>query len=359
LATSCRAASFPAARFEVCYDAAYISILLNVNTDCNKIIGCGFEADTTIAASNQQFLNIAAGAGSIVGNHFNRNTGVQVVISGSDNAITGNTFQGGAYATTGLTVSGSHNAITGNTFRSARTGYEVEITGATNSFTGNTLYICGAIRATGAKNVISNNTLDSLSCTTAVLGAGEDFWISDGVTSGTIISNNVLSNNGGTIFTVGGIRVKGVGPSVHGNFFDAFNGAGNGAICIRCETGNVNCGGNTEINSTTIFSPSGAGALAGEFFSNYPTGASAAPLTGTAVYDPPNLADGAGVTTTVTVTGALLGDFAQAGFSLDLQGITVTAWVSAANTVSVRFQNESGGAIDLASGTLKARVAHR
>lgn len=79
-------------------------------------------------------------------------------------------------------------------------------------------------------------------------------------------------------------------------------------------------------------------------------------LAGFATYDPPNLADGAGTTTTITVTGAALGDIAVPSFSLDTQGITVTAWVSSANTVSVRFQNESGGALDLASGTLRARV---
>lgn len=79
-------------------------------------------------------------------------------------------------------------------------------------------------------------------------------------------------------------------------------------------------------------------------------------LSGSATYDPASLADGAGATTTVTVTGAALGDFAEASFSLDLQGITLTAWVSASNTVSVRFQNESGGPLDLGSGTLKARV---
>ena len=73
-------------------------------------------------------------------------------------------------------------------------------------------------------------------------------------------------------------------------------------------------------------------------------------------YDPPSLAAGTGVTTTVTVTGAALGDFARASFSLDLQGIVLTAWVSAANTVSVRFQNGTAGAVDLASGTLRVRV---
>lgn len=80
---------------------------------------------------------------------------------------------------------------------------------------------------------------------------------------------------------------------------------------------------------------------------------------GSATFNPSNLADGAGETTTVTVTDAALGDFAEASFSLDLQGITLTAWVSAANTVSVRFQNESGGPLDLASGTLKASAIRR
>lgn len=78
---------------------------------------------------------------------------------------------------------------------------------------------------------------------------------------------------------------------------------------------------------------------------------------GSVTYDPPSLADGAGVTTTLTVTGATPGDaVAGVSFANDLQGITVTGWVSAANTVSVRFQNETGGTIDLASGVLRARV---
>jgi hypothetical protein len=79
-------------------------------------------------------------------------------------------------------------------------------------------------------------------------------------------------------------------------------------------------------------------------------------LSGSATFDPASLADGDGATTTVTVTGAALGDFALASFSVALAGITVTAWVSATDTVSVRLQNESGGVLDLASGTLRARV---
>jgi hypothetical protein len=78
--------------------------------------------------------------------------------------------------------------------------------------------------------------------------------------------------------------------------------------------------------------------------------------TGSATYNPPSLNDGDGATTTVTCAGAALGDYVSASFSLDLQGIMLTAWVSAADIVSVRFQNESGGVIDLASGTLRVAV---
>lgn len=80
------------------------------------------------------------------------------------------------------------------------------------------------------------------------------------------------------------------------------------------------------------------------------------PLTASATFDPAANVDGTGETTTVTVQGAQLGDFAIASFSLDLQGYTVTAYVSAANTVSVRFQNESGAAPNIASGTLRVKV---
>lgn len=80
------------------------------------------------------------------------------------------------------------------------------------------------------------------------------------------------------------------------------------------------------------------------------------PLTASATYDPPSLAAGTGVTTTVGVTGAAMGNYVTVGFSLDLQGITVTGYVSTTNTVAVRFQNGTAGTIDLASGTLNVRV---
>lgn len=73
-------------------------------------------------------------------------------------------------------------------------------------------------------------------------------------------------------------------------------------------------------------------------------------------YDPSNLADGAGETKSVTVTGAELGDFVLVAAPYDLQDVIVTGYVQAQNTVEIRLQNESTGAINLASGTWRVCV---
>jgi hypothetical protein len=81
-----------------------------------------------------------------------------------------------------------------------------------------------------------------------------------------------------------------------------------------------------------------------------------AQLSDEVTYNPASLVDGAGVTTSLAVEGAQVGDRVEVTFSEPLQGILFTGWVSAAGTVSVRFQNETGGTIDLASGTIRAFV---
>lgn len=74
-------------------------------------------------------------------------------------------------------------------------------------------------------------------------------------------------------------------------------------------------------------------------------------------WNPALVAAGAiSATTTVTVAGAALGDFVEPSFSLDLQGLDLRGYVSAANTVTCYLKNDTGAGIDLASGTLTARV---
>lgn len=73
--------------------------------------------------------------------------------------------------------------------------------------------------------------------------------------------------------------------------------------------------------------------------------------------DVASLADGAGATSAITLPGVALGDMVLAvSLAVSTAGITVTANVTAADTVSVRFQNESGGTLDLASATLRLWV---
>lgn len=74
-------------------------------------------------------------------------------------------------------------------------------------------------------------------------------------------------------------------------------------------------------------------------------------------YDPASVAAGSQLTQTVTVTGAALGDYVLVGHGgASNPGMIITAYVSAANTVTVLFSNNSAAAINLNSGHLRVAV---
>ncbi len=75
-------------------------------------------------------------------------------------------------------------------------------------------------------------------------------------------------------------------------------------------------------------------------------------FSGAATYDPPSLGDWERATTTVTVTGAAVGDRVTCGHSTITAAMQVTGVVSAADTATVVILNHSGGTVDAASGTL-------
>jgi len=76
----------------------------------------------------------------------------------------------------------------------------------------------------------------------------------------------------------------------------------------------------------------------------------------TQTWDPGSIDDGNEEVVEVTVTGAKLGDFVEVSFSLDVADLALVASVTALNTVTVQLLNNTGGAIDLASGTLRVLV---
>lgn len=75
----------------------------------------------------------------------------------------------------------------------------------------------------------------------------------------------------------------------------------------------------------------------------------------TAAINTAGTADGAGETLTATVTGCAAGDFLAVSFTDALpDGLSWQAWVSGADTVSIRFINQSGGAVG--SDTYTAKI---
>ena len=69
-----------------------------------------------------------------------------------------------------------------------------------------------------------------------------------------------------------------------------------------------------------------------------------------------SIADGDEESAEITVTGAVLGDFVLVSHSLDTTDLAIVAVVSAADTVTYQLLNNTGGAIDLGSGTVTVRV---
>lgn len=79
-------------------------------------------------------------------------------------------------------------------------------------------------------------------------------------------------------------------------------------------------------------------------------------LSATTTWDAGSIADGDEEMKEVTVTGAALGDIAICSMSVDVADLALTCSVTATNTVTASLLNNTGGAIDLASGTLKAKI---
>jgi hypothetical protein len=78
-------------------------------------------------------------------------------------------------------------------------------------------------------------------------------------------------------------------------------------------------------------------------------------MTGTASWTPGAIGANAGATTTVTVTGAALGDVVEMGYNQNLNaGLVLSGWVSSANTVTAQLRNVTGGSLTPTAGTVRA-----
>ena len=79
-------------------------------------------------------------------------------------------------------------------------------------------------------------------------------------------------------------------------------------------------------------------------------------LEGSATWNAASILDGDEEASEITVTGAALGDFCLCSIGVDVVDLILSGQVTAANTVTASLANNTGGALDLASATVRARV---
>jgi hypothetical protein len=183
----------------------------------------------------------------------------------------------------------------------------------------------------------------------AAVGALRRFYVGDntivncgGVTSGGAVRAGIKVSGGQA---VGGC----IGPNTIDNGTSGsldvgvhFDSALNPANTIRLETQRI---------------PAGAVSVS-PYVLDVAAGDDARVLVGSKTWDPPNVNDGAMISTTVTVAGSRVGDggtvtFTGTGF---VAGLVFSATCTATDVVTVTLFNKSGGAVDLGSGTLTVHV---
>ena len=125
-----------------------------------------------------------------------------------------------------------------------------------------------------------------------------------------------------------------------------------GGVLVR-RTADTGAPGDTPPASSFFFHRTTAGAYLWDGLSYRSIGR----LSGSVTWDPPSVGSGSQTSTTVTVTGAAVGDPVSVGFSTAVPaGALLVGSVTATNTVTVTLLNSVGSPVDLASGTLTAVV---
>lgn len=306
---------------------------------------------------NVQFRNIQGRGVFNLGNNFTQIYGLHgqmtngeiLLLQDTTSCVASNIVMAGAEPGAGALSDGI--AINGNCFYNTISDFQISINSGHGVSINGQWEADGITPKTGASyNTVSNGVV-------AVCDEGGVIVTDQGVT-GSVPAGNVISN----------VVVQNAGISIPSEAFGVSGGVDNQFInCTATDSQGVpttTYGFKEQNGSNTAARNSFTGRLVGPFATGtFTRVASTTTVTlaggrmvGTATYDPASLATGTSATTTVTVTGAALGMLAAAIFPVDLQGISVRAWVSAANTVSVLFMNDTGGTIDLGSATLTAIV---
>ena len=239
---------------------------------------------------------------------------------------------------------------------------EVTLTGNLSQGAGGSCYYLGLVRSSVVGNVARG-------CT----GTGFQFLSSQDLT----ISGNQSWDHGTgaanaraygffTSPTTGGTPPNNTRATVHANIGGDSRSGGSRTVNFAWDLANIDNStvtGNIGRNANTNDWINANGKTAVSFWNNSGScnscqlGSSVAKhLTGSKTWDPPSMTDSSMQTTTVTVTGAVVGDRAVCNQSTLTAVMQITSHVSATDTVTVVVYNLSGGTVDMASGTLTCEV---
>jgi hypothetical protein len=353
--------------------------LRNTAGNNNNFFGVNAGQNNTTGINNN-FFGLNAGVSNTTGgnnNFFGSNAGVSNTTGGNNNFFGSNAGQNN---TTGGNNNffgngaGSNNTTSGNS-NCFGNGAGNVMTGANNNYFGsnagrslssgsdnvaigaNAGFVSGVVAATGSNNVFigrstASNITASAAAANVIIGNGIHLPVTSG-SNQLAISNLIFglgaSSTGTTIPTGGRVGICLATPTATLHL-RAGAAAASGAP-LKFESGtNLTTpeAGAMEWNGTNLFLTTSA-----------PTRQTINQgLTGSATLDFGNTNAGESADLTITVTGAADGDVVAIGVPNGSVNANTcyTAWVSAANTVTVRFNNYSGSAVNPASGTFKAFV---
>lgn len=305
--------------------------------------GIGYYIDqSTVTDGVGEFLNCIAqnssAAESLAGIYLYHATGIQV--QNCDIMQCGKA----------MIIVGGHSINCGNTFFDTSDNGGVEVTGGVASRRLRFTNCWFASSGSGAGFVLQNSA--GTRCESTIISACEFYdnqrgiWLRDNALCDSfMVTGSVFSGNSVADIDIGqnvsNFQITGCRTGVAGSFSASPVGL---YINSGCTAFTIN--GNRLHNFTDA-----SGATANKHISNISGG----PLKGTrAAYNPVSIANGSGLSATVTVPGCQMGDIVECSFDQDLQGLVMTGWVSVAGTVTVRWHNGTGAAIDLPAGTITA-----
>lgn len=251
--------SFNKLKVEVNY-GTYFS--LNSNCSEVKISDVGFEADTTVTATNNTFID-NSGQGTFIANvHMNRNNATQLIFEAASNyGRISNVYVSDATTKTSnasVVISGGNHHISNLAIKgaTAQTVAALQVSGAFCVFNNITVNQSGGVLFTGnAYNVFSNSIIAS-----TIAGSVAYALDVSGGESDVTISNVLIE---APAINIGGIRVTGFASGTRVANCEVVGGTGT-AIAFRDENSAHNTVwiGNTSSSNPTAFSASASAYIA-------------------------------------------------------------------------------------------------